>query len=304
MSIHKTVAQLLLDEAKNVWGSEECMLEFCQTHMHLQTLDRTDHARIFVQRLLHRAWQAASQGLMVPSAYDNRKVMGELSLICTDPNLYSQIALNVQEPSLHFDSLKWETDKTAAMAEAEAWPTNPFKAKKASYNGEERWDRAVTFIKTNVPAAIGAPSFRITPLGSTPAMIDNYNLSTMGPYVDEYLLCSQPLIKQLFVQWEQAQTFLMQTEDGAFIFEGGDRPYRSKSGGEILADSIVSRKITSAVLGHAYLNDQVVGVVPRLKSVLILGTQDFLDEVSHALAEHLLLPFELRDRRAIAYATE
>ncbi len=263
---------LLIEE---IWKSEENMEKAYNELLHLSKFDRTKDASKLVNKVMSKVLSPH------PVYHDVREwVPNNIS----DFNLASQILLNQMPGTVKFktDELEHKVGEwEKALAEKE---DGPF-AKKAKFKDEQDPDagpfneklagiRNLKILKN----WIGMNSFRLSPIGSTPALADLNNLSSLSiqsltPYCYE-----GTQIKLINHEAIAKHINLTQQEDGGFVADGLMYPVYSKSGGDIVTRAITSRWITYSLL----ISSSSLHVLPKYDSLLING------EYPHSFEEFIL----------------
>lgn len=246
------------------WKSEETLEKAYQELLGLthSGFDRTKSASRLVGRLMAKVVNPH------PTRYDSKEwIVNNV----TDFNIASQLLLNIQEGSIPFRA----KDLAAQVAEWEKeWKDrtdSPFEKKAKFLEGDDEaakaHNRVLAGIRNNkiLQDWAGSNSFRISPLGTTPALADLNNITSMsisglqrfcGARI--HLLNHDAIMKQLQLQ---------QTEDGGFIANGLIHPIYSKSGGDILFRALASRWISHQILTRSH----TAYLVPKYDSILLLG---------------------------------
>jgi hypothetical protein len=258
------------EKMNTIWHSEEAMIAWFKEVAFID-LDRTSRARMFVTKLIDQALAECGMNTGSILAQDRKEVAKELALVLQDFNLSTQVALNVQDGSLSFDLAKMQEDAKLIEPSYPSVEESPM-AKKAKYKSgadesEKKFNGDLALLKNMKIASEmqkGVSSYRITPLGKTPALADNNNLSNMSP------LAIQPYLEggelYMFDTGQVTRHFGM-IEDGAAITAKGLKfAIHSESGGDIVKKALASRYITSRLI----FDPAIKHLVPRYESVLIL----------------------------------
>ena len=253
-----------------IWQSEETMATWFKEVVHID-LDRTTRARMLVTKLIDQC--LAEEGMNTGSilSQDRKAVAKELVEVLGDFNLATQIALNVQDGSLSFDLTKMQEDVKALEPTYNSVEESPM-AKKAKYKpgvdeSEKKFNLDLALLKnTKIASEMqrGTSSYRISPIGKTPALADNNNLSNLSP------LAIQPYLEggELYMfdtGLVCGRISLSEFMDG-LTATGLRYLIRSESGGDIVKKALASRYITSRLI----FDPAIQHIVPRYESVLIL----------------------------------
>jgi hypothetical protein len=293
--VYYYVAKSLADMIHTGFDSEAEMQRLWVESGFTKEFDRTKDARTLIHSLLNRAWE--EQGPIVkvnPVQADIDAIANHLFLML-DFNLYTQVYLNLQPIGLlRFDAVPAIERAKAAQAKWADKTLKPYEAKKAIKEPKtaEELEFNQDFILTNLAkkmAALGestSASFRITPMGSTPALADSRNLSNLPVGADEYIIIPPGWVV-FHITWETAPQVMLE-ENGTFRVCDGDAtpqyPFTSSSGGIILNQAIYSRMVMTAVQrGLSLQNTKATPVfVPRLSSLLVAtnyATKDAIADI-------------------------
>jgi hypothetical protein len=147
------------------------------------------------------------------------------------------------------------------------------------YNRDLSTLKALNIIAKTTPFT--AMSYRVSPIGSTPTLVDSGNLSMLGVGGDQFL--HKPLFREAYYfTWDAAPLMLREgygPGSGPNKYAVPDIPYlfTSKSGGDILNDSLFARKVTAFLFSLIAGDNEalLVQLVPRMNSVLMLAPYDY-----------------------------
>lgn len=242
---------------EEIWQSEETLTSAYKELLSLSAFDRTKDASKLVKKLM--------QKILPGSTYHEQKQWVTENI--SDFNLASQILLNCQSGVLGFRVAALEKALEAGRTDG---PDSPF-APKAKFRPDDdptagefnRKLAGIRNLKILKSEWIGMNSFRISPLGSTPALADLNNLSSLSinglrPYCDAariWLINHEAVAKHIGLKVDQ---------DGAYTAEGLTTPIVSKSGGDIAPKALVSRWLAVQVM----LSSNIY-VVPKYDSLLV-----------------------------------
>jgi hypothetical protein len=291
--IYHRVAQALANRIEEVFISEETLeAEFRKSFEHLK-FDRTDHGSTMLYKMLRDCWYATGPEIQCePTSYDRLFICRKLYHIL-DYNLFTQVLLNLQSyTGMAYLTAEAEKDMEALKA---AWPKdaklNPFEpkvkmVKNAASDEEKKYNNILSTIKSLKIISAFTPqvSFRVSPLGSTPAFADSRNISMIGIGGDKYLR-TLPDLKPFYIHWtpgaapEMAKR-VVEVSGGfdnpaavGFRAEGIPYTFHSKSGGDILQEVLFARKIMAEVFAAHDITAEMCIMIPRMNSVLVVTNQ-------------------------------
>jgi hypothetical protein len=119
-------------------------------------------------------------------------------------------------------------------------------------------------------------SFRVSPKGSTPALVDANNISSLGIGSDKYLK-TFPGLRAFYIHWVPetgpmmaAPSLIGNMGEVSYNAEGVPYPFHSKSGGEILNQVLFSRKLAYEIFRAFDYENETIAILPRLSSVLVV----------------------------------
>jgi hypothetical protein len=291
--IYNRVAETFAARIHEVFLSEETMdAEFKKT-FELLKFDRTDHGSTMLYKMFRDCWVAA--GLEIksePTSYDRLAVCRKL-YHHLDYNLFTQVLLNLQT----YTGMVYLTDDaTREMEKLKAdWPKeaklNPFEpkakmVKNAATDEERKHNGILSTLKSLKIISQFTPSisFRISPMGSTPAFADSRNISMIGVGGDKYLRTLANL-KPFYVHWapgsapQMARTHYVQVDPTlgvsplSFKAEGIPYLFYSKSGGDILQEVLFARKVMAEVFIAHDITSEMCIMIPRMNSVLVVASE-------------------------------
>jgi hypothetical protein len=260
----------LLKSIYDVWQSEESMADFVKIHMRLSKFDRTGDASKLVSKMLEQVTGPEIKAV-------RRDKWDWVCANVEDFALSSQLLLNLQEgtPGINENKLK---EKSVAFEEEFKDATDSPFAKKAKFKTEdgERYNLALAHTKNAKilgEVCIGLTSFRVSPVGSTPALADSNNFSQLSIpgledllYAKTYILNKEAILKRIN---------LSTREDGSIVADGLSVPVVSKSGGEIVLSALASRWAANQLLKDWAIDY----VVPKYDSLLVVGSGPALLEL-------------------------
>lgn len=305
-SKHQLVAEHLADTVMSAWASEADMTAVFDRCHRGPKFDRTAHGRAIVEKLFIEAWEEEFLTL-VPNVWDRRTVVCHLvRALGGDYNLISQVAPNLLPVPLRVrhQELAAIASKTEASFEGRTDVPNPFKVARpklkvtaathspevvAEYAHATGIAKAASILANNDFSNL---SFRVSPLGKTPAFSDSMaygQLPVAGdPFVEILPAYQQEGYASLFSSWgpEDITLDLASQEDGSIIVPSlpdGHNRFVSESGGAMLGQALVSRSIAGAVLRYWAIQDSdkapFITVISRLNSMQVIGPREFLTEI-------------------------
>jgi hypothetical protein len=301
--LYHRVAQAFANRIQEVFMSEETMeAEFKKSFEHLE-FNRTDHGSTMLYKMFRDCWYAVGPEIKSePTGYDRLFVCRKLYHLL-DYNLFTQVLLNLQS----YTGMVYLTEDAAKeMEKLQAeWPKdaklNPFEpkvkmVKNAATDEEKKYNNILSTIKSLKIIAQFTPqvSFRITPIGSTPAFADSRNISMIGIGGDKYLR-TLPDLKPFYIHWapgSSPQIVMYNAEIIDSLVLGAPSPHPpsdprgakltapgipyaffSKSGGEILNEALFARKVMAEVFAAHDITAETCIMIPRMNSVLVVTGQ-------------------------------
>ena len=246
---------------------------------------RTDYWNGIIWRMFEEAWlEAGPEVKSTPTGYDKLTVL-KLAHPLLDYNLFTQVLLNLQGYTGMRYAVSDAEKELAGIKDGWKHPKlNPFekkskKIKDAKLEEEKKFNNVLSRIRAvNLIAQFdGQVSFRVSPIGSTPAFADSRNLSMIGVGGDKYLR-TFPNLKPFYIAWAPGTTPRITRVDngpgwpnGQWIYaEGIEYPFVSKSGGEILNEVLFARKIMYEVFRDFDVTKETCIMIPRMNSVLVV----------------------------------
>ena len=218
-----------------------------------------------------------------PTGYDRFAVLDRLHGLL-DYNLFTQVLLNLQ-PYIGFAYQAKDAEKDIEKLKAE-WPKdaklNPFEpkakmVKEASGEADKLYNTTLSTLRFLRIIAAFTPqiSFRVSPKGSTPALTDSNNISSLGVGADAYLKVVSGL-KAFYVHWVPGTSPVWTAiqSDGSFRGNGiTGYLFHSKSGGEILGQVLFSRMVARDIVATHDLKTETCIVLPRMSSVMVIAEE-------------------------------
>ena len=178
MDIYTTAGSKLAELVAKVWASEEAMVSWFKGKLPLD-LDRTTRAKLLVTFLVEEAIVSSGINKGSITHKDRLETVQKAKDLIGDFNIYTQIRLNIQEGSPTFNLEKMEEHLKDYQEKYASVTDSPF-VKKAKYRAPEDEDsntfNAALALSKNVKIASemqrGTNSYRVTPIGRTPALTD------------------------------------------------------------------------------------------------------------------------------------
>jgi len=300
--VYAKVAEAYAKRINDIFETEETLKACFAKCLGALKFDRTDHWSGILYREMGEAWRGhgpdARAGL---TTYDRFEILDALA-DHLDFNLYSQVALNLQdwslvtykggdsEKQLSQIARKWEKYGSTPLSPGATMVKEAFRPQDIDWNKDLSTVKSLKTITGITPDI----SFRVTPKGSTPAFADSQNFSTIGIGGDQYVNVARGHTAW-YVAWKPgtAPWILAAAGDG-FTTPGIPYVFHSKSGGTILNEVLFARGIAFAFwtgLGKGTL------CMPRMNSVMVVTPQgeDAVREVFGSLGQPMLELF--RDKR-------
>lgn len=249
--------------------------------------NRTDYWAGIIWKILEAAWlEAGPEVKSSPTGYDKLQIL-KLAHPLLDYNLFTQVLLNLQGYTGMQYAVVDAQKELAGIKEGWKHPKlDPFapKAKKikdAKTTDEQKFNNLISRVRAvNLIAQFdGQVSFRVSPMGSTPAFADSRNLSMIGVGGDKYLRVF-PHLKPYYIAWQPGTTPQVTTlkgnypEGAVLTAEGIPYLFTSKSGGDILNEVLFSRKIMYEVFRDFDITKETCIMIPRMNSVLVVTAAD------------------------------
>lgn len=272
------VAQAYADRIELIFESELKMREvYTKVFPHL-TFDRTDNWSSILYKELEEAWRSFGPDPRARLTTHDRFTILDILSDYLDFNIYSQVALNLQDWSaisyrgnakedLEKIAKKWDKYSMTPLNPRATMIKNAFRPQDVEFNK----DLSVVKSLRTISGIDQRISFRVTPRGHTPALADSQNFSTIGIGGDQYV-CMQPGYTVWYICWSPGKTpyILEQNPNGSFRTKGIQYDFTSSSGGQILNEVLFSRAVACA-----YWTGLGPGSVclPRMNSVMVVTKQ-------------------------------
>lgn len=302
--IYERCAEAFAARVNEIFMSEETLKACFSKHLSTLPFDRTHHWSGVLFREMDAVWrEAGPDKLAGMTSHDRFSILDALSDYL-DFNLYSQVALNLQnwslvsyqggdtEKQLEPIKKKWEKFSNTPLSPGAKMVKDAFRPQDVEWNKDLSTVKSLKTISTIVTPNI---SFRVTPKGSTPAFADSNNFSTIGIGGDEFVKPA-PGHMVWYVAWKSGLTpYILDPDGDGFTTPGIPYVFHSKSGGEILNGALFARGVA-----FAFWTGLGMGTVcmPRMNSVMIITSQDETEvrKVFGTLGYPILELF--RDRRS------
>jgi hypothetical protein len=284
--IYTRVAINFASRIKEVFASEDTMKAyFADTFKHLE-FSRTDHWRGLLGKMLTDVWfEHGPEVRAVPTPHDQEKILERLYFDnLLDYNLFTQVMLNLQryigfaynvgEAKKQLETMQafYKDKKVSPFTPKATMIKNATKFDELRYNNDLSSIKALHTIEkfglTN--------SYRVSPMGSTPAFADSLNASMIGAGGDKYLV-TLPGLRVMFLSWTSSPIMTEVEPDGSFKAKGIFYPFYSKSGGEILNEVLFSRWVAHFMYG-VLASAKTKVILPRMNSTQIVTEAPINDQ--------------------------
>ncbi len=298
--IYLKVANRFKERILEVWRSEESLKKEWERRFEKLPFNRTDHWQAILYHLFRECWLEAGPLVKVePTGYDRLYVLKLLHPLL-DYNIFSQVLLNLQT----YNGMAYQSMDAAAeikkieaawiekqpllltpgerpLGSADTMVKMPKTAQEHQFNLMLSTIRSLKIISNFTPMI----SFRVSPMGSTPAFADSNNLSMLGMGADRYLRV-MPNLEVYYLIWAPKSGPLMARQDTGpgfpnvpgetqkngtwFWAEGIDYPFISKSGGEVLHDVLFARKLMYDLFAMVDVTKTILIMLPRMNSLMVV----------------------------------
>ena len=307
MTVYERCATHFYDLLLRTWASEEALAQVFELCHRGPTFDRTVHGKLVVLRLFNESWRHAHDGNAPVDVLADRveTLRALLPLVKGNFNLFTQVSMNLLDFYLEInqDALAKTYNAVALEFANRNDVPNPFSGQKskvkvssATHPAEtvKRYAYATSLIKAkNLLTTFnqGAVSFRITPNGRTPAITDSEGFCNLPAAGDVYYHPHPHWglgLQMGFLSWgpgyEATPSDVL--PDGTIVFPALPedwRSYKSESGGNMLQQVMTSRATAFQVWeAWARTQDRSIAIIPRVNSVQIFGTKEFLEQISRS----------------------
>jgi hypothetical protein len=285
MDYYQSAAAQFAAQINQHFATEESLKALFDSYFPGLPFDRTDHWNGILNREVTKAWQAAGPAVVTnPTMQDIYKILKELHKLL-DFNLYTQVALNLQNyvgfayqskdatKELEVLREKWAGYKKISHTEQDPFELKAKMKKDAASPVDLEYNADLSAIKAlRIIAGFGPlSSFRVSPKGSTPAFADSKNLSMIGLGGDRFVK-TLPQMQVYYVAWGEASNMLTTMPDGSFRTPGIEYSVISKSGGQILNEVLFSRWLAYQIYGVVDPTVKPLTVIPRMNSVMVVST--------------------------------
>lgn len=287
--IYKAVATYLAARVREVWDSEDSMKKEWEKSFTHMPFDRTHHWQSIVYRMFRECWVERGPLVKVePTGFDRLSVLRYLHPLL-DYNLFSQVLLNLQtyngmayqtqDAQKELQKLKtsWEDEGLNPFAPSATMIKSPNNNREFRYNHALSTIRSLSTIQNFTPQI----SFRVSPMGSTPALADANNLSMLGIGADQYLRVL-PQLEVYYLVWDMAPVMAVHKSNALdpgkpgvqyHTLEAPGIPYafHSKSGGEVLQEVLFARKLMYTLFEAIDVTKNMLIMLPRMSSLLVVA---------------------------------
>jgi len=275
--MYSKVASAFAKRVNEVFESEDTLKTCFISHFKGLPFDRTNYWSGILLKEMDTVWREhGPEKLAALTTHDRFEILDAL-LDYLDFNLYSQVALNLQnwslvtyeggdvEKQLEAIKKKWDKYSSTPLSPGAKMVKDPFRPQDIEFNKDLSTVKSLKTISGITPTI----SFRVSPKGSTPAFADSQNFSTIGIGGDAYV---KPVRGHTvwYVAWKSTPYILVPEGDG-FKTPGIEYVFRSKSGGEILNAALFARGVA-----FAFWTGLGTGTVcmPRMNSVMVVASQE------------------------------
>lgn len=293
--IYNQVADHYARKIVQIFNSEETLAEFFSSQMGPGLpLDRTNHWNILLRGLLEDSWIATGPEVKTSiTGYDILAILQNMKGYL-DYNLYTQVYANLTaHKGYSYDAGAAHQNLQELEAKYKDKKISPFEAKAkmnklAQTEEEKEYNKDLSAIKAlRILEKCGMTrSFRVSPMGSTPAFADSDNIGMIGSGGDAFLRVS-PGYQVFYILWSRSPRMVnVDLRTGGLSAAGIGYPFFSKSGGDVLNDVLFSRYVAYEAIKQFDLMKIYVDVLPRMSSVMILAPVG--SEIPKKIYDHLL----------------
>jgi hypothetical protein len=285
--IYRRVARLFAERIDALFASEETLKAQFESLFPKLPFDRTEHWGGIIWKVFRDCWLEAGPAVKgEPTGYDRNSVLRLLAPLL-DYSLFTQVLLNLQSyAGMAYQARDAEADIQKLQDE---WPKDsklkPFEPKarmikEAAAEEEKRYNLTLSTLRSLRIISGFTPqiSFRVSPKGSTPALADSNNISSLGIGADRYLKVL-PGLKAFYISWAPGTGAVMAfipaacSDHVTFQAEGIPYLFRSTSGGDILQQVLFARRVAYGVfLAHDVVREACI-ILPRMSSVLTVSDE-------------------------------
>ena len=278
--IYQRVTEVFAKRIDALFETEDTLKEAFTTLFPGLPFSRTDQWGGIIYKVFRDAWlEAGPEVKGEPTGYDRFAALNKLHRLL-DYNLFTQVLLNLQ-PYIGFAYQSKDAEKDIERMKSE-WPKEsslqPFEpkakmVKEASTEMDKVYNHTLSTLRFLRIIAAFTPqiSFRVSPKGSTPALVDSNNISSLGVGADAYLKVL-PGLKAFYIHWVPGTSPVWTVPESDGIIVNGITGYlfHSKSGGEILGEVMFSRSVARDVVAAHDLRTETCIVLPRMSSVMVV----------------------------------
>src|SRR5271170_1323176 len=217
---HKVAAEFA-KRVDQIFASEDTLKECFAKHFATMKFDRTDYWSSILYKELDTCWREHGPDKLAGlTTHDRFEILDILSEYL-DFNLYSQVALNLQNWSLvtyqggdltkQLDAIakKWEKFGSTPCSPGAKMVKEAFRPQDVEWNKDLSTVKSLKTITGITPNI----SFRVSPKGSTPAFADSQNFSTIGAGGDQFVKAAQGHTVW-YVAWQAPPYILLPAGDG------------------------------------------------------------------------------------------
>ena len=280
--IYDRVASRFRDYIGAVFQSDQTLENEWKRNFESIPFDRTSHWQTILYRALRACWlEAGPEVKAEPTTYDRQMVLRALHPTL-DYNLFTQVLLNLQT----YNGMTYQVADAEKERETlrEAWKDrhpSPFDPGARMHHivtpADHEYNVALSTLRSleTVTAFTPMISFRVSPIGRTPAFADSNNISMLGMGADRFLRIL-PILEAYYLTWKIAPRVTRihgpSPESKSMIIqaEGIQYPFESKSGGEILNEVLFARKLAYEVYGALEGKVSMLTILPRMNSLMVV----------------------------------
>ena len=285
LTYYRNTAEAFVRRIEYSFTSEDTLKALWEDHFGVLPFDRTDKWNLILRRELQECWESYGPPVKASmTQYDIDQVVRQL-LSNLDYNLFTQVMLNLQslallryrigdaEAEVTAITERWEKAASSPAAPKAKMVKNASTEEETAFNRDLSSLKALRIISKFEPTA----SFRVSPKGSTPALVDSCNLSSLGFGADKYLQLPDGY-QAFYLNIDGCPLEMEPQPDGSLrTVDIDDYTFVSKSGGEILAQSLWARQVARCAYDAAFLGLEgcrIPGtflILPRLTSVMVIA---------------------------------
>jgi hypothetical protein len=284
---YESLASAFAYRVMEVFATEDSMKEYYGKQLgEASPFDRTHFWNAVIPLLFEETWKMfGPAGASSSTLYDKQQVASRLQR-CLDYSLFTQVLLNLYPQQFYgYDALLAGQLRARIQEKYKDSSVDPLAPKavkiknaKNSFEVEYNTDLSALKAASVIEKLTATVSYRVSPMGTTPAFADSANLSMLGQGADQFLRVA-PGYKVGYATWAQSATMIkpnvrpsMTRDMATFQAENIDYPFSSKSGGQTLNDCLFSRYVAHHVWENYELELRpFITVLPRMNSVMVVA---------------------------------